>query len=235
MIQEETGEEGTPHLQGIMSFKSAKKWSTLRGHASIYWKKCRNVMAAKNYCSKIESRSGKQWVKGYKVIGKGPRDPLDGKELYDWQNEILELVAEVPDDRSIHWYWSNNGNIGKTALAKHMVMKYDAIVVGGTYKDAYFCIAKRLEKNLDIDIVMFNLPRSVGSDIDYQAIEGIKDGLFFSPKYESTQCVYDPPHVIVFANSPPNLSQLSEDRWKIKCLDTGFNFNVNRKSTQFTA
>ncbi len=225
-IQEETGEEGTPHLQGLLSFKSAKKWSTLRNHAKIYWKKCKNVMAAKNYCSKKESRTGKQWIHGYKVIGHKVRDPLAGKTLYAWQKEILDLIATVPDDRSIYWYWSNQGNIGKTALAKHMILEHDAIVLGGQYKDAYFAIAKRLEKDKDIDIVLFNLPRSVGNDISYKAMEGIKDGMFFSPKYESNQVVFDPPHVIIFANMAPDMSKLSEDRWKVKCLDS-WSFNRN--------
>ncbi len=227
MIQEETGSEGTLHLQGVMSFKNAVKWSTLRGKAKIYWKKCRNVMAAKNYCSKLESRSGKQWVKGYKIKGRGPRDPLDGKELYVWQQEIMELCATTPDDRSIYWYWSNSGNIGKTALAKHICLKHDGIMLGGKYKDAYYAIAARLQKNKDIDIVIFNLPRSVGNIVSYQALEGIKDGIFFSPKYEAGMVMYDPPHVLIFANMAPDLSQLSQDRWKIKCLDT-LNFNVNR-------
>ncbi len=228
VIQEEEGTLGTIYLQGLMSFAENKKWSTLRNHARIYWKKCRNVFAAKAYCSKKETATGKLWVKGYKVRGRGPRDPLDGKELYDWQKEIIELVKTVPDDRSIYWYWSNTGAIGKTALAKHMILKYDAIVLGGKYKDAYFAIAKRLEKDKDIDIVLFNLPRSVGNIVSYQALEGIKDGMFFSPKYESNQVVYDPPHVIIFANCAPDMSQLSEDRWKVKCLDVrGLNFNVN--------
>ncbi len=219
VIQEEVGEGGTAHLQGLMSFESAKKWSTLRGHAKIYWSKCRNIFAAKRYCSKVETSTGRIWVKGYKVKGRGPKDPLDGKTLYEWQKDIIELVQKVPDDRSIHWFWSSAGNIGKTALAKHLILKFDAIVLGGKYKDAYFAISKRLEKHKDVDIVLFNLPRSVGNIISYQAIEGIKDGMFFSPKYESNQVVYDPPHVIIFANCAPDLSKLSPDRWKVRCLD----------------
>ena len=219
-IQVEKGEEdGTVHLQGVMCFSSQKKWSTLRNHARIYWKKCRNVMAAKNYCSKKESRAGKQWVKGFHVQDAVVRDPLEGKTLYAWQSEILALVRTVPDDRSIYWYWSAAGAIGKTALAKHLALHYDAIVLGGKYKDAYFAIAERLDAKKDVDLCVFNLPRSVGNIVSYQALEGIKDGMFFSPKYKSNQCLYNPPHVIIFANCAPDLSKMSEDRWKIKCLD----------------
>ncbi len=219
VIQEEIGESGTPHLQGVMSFVNAKKWSTLRGHAMIYWAKCNNVMAAKNYCSKIESASGQIWAKGFSVKSRKCRDPLEGKTLYIWQKDILDMVAGIPDDRSIYWYWSDKGSIGKTVLAKHMCLKYDAVVVGGKYKDAFYCIAERLNNDRDIDIVLFNLPRSVGNHVSYSAMEGIKDGMFFSPKYESKQVLYDPPHVLIFANVPPDMCMLSADRWKVKCLD----------------
>ncbi len=219
VIQEEKGEEGTPHLQGCLTFSTQKKYSQLRARAKIYWRKCRNVHACKVYCSKINTNDGTCWVKGYKTANRTPKDPLVGKRLYVWQAEILQLVRSTADERTIHWFWSMSGGIGKTSLAKHLVLKEDAMVVGGKHRDAYFGISDRLKKNKDVDIVIFNLPRSVGNDMDYEAIEGIKDGLFFSSKYEGNMCVYDPPHVLVFANQPPDMSKLSSDRWKVICLD----------------
>ncbi len=219
MIQVERGVGGTTHLQGVMSFGSVKFWSTLRNHAKIYWKPCRNLRKCVAYCQKVESRVGQIYWKGYKPKDKGPRDPLEGVSLYEWQDKILDMVRGVADDRSIHWFWSNSGNIGKTALAKHMCLKYGAIMVGGKCSDAYYFISDRVKKGHPPDIVLFNLVRSKGNDIDYEGLEGVKDGIFFCGKYESCQVVYDPPWVIVFANQPPDLSKLSDDRWKVVCLD----------------
>ncbi len=228
VIQEETGDTtGTPHLQGVMSFKHQKSWMTLRNIAKIYWSKCRNIPAARNYCSKIETRNGKQWKKGYKTLNQPVFDPMTGKNFHTWQTDIIDLIAEVPDQRSIYWYWSHCGNIGKTSLAKHLCLKYNAVLGGGRAADSHFAITSRIKEGKPVEIVLFNLPRSKGNKIDYEGLESIKDGMIFSSKYESKQCLFDCPHVIIFANFPPDLSQLSPDRWKVKCLDT-LDFNVNR-------
>jgi hypothetical protein len=52
--------------------------------------------------------------------------------------------------------------------------------------------------------------------VNYGAIEQIKNGLLFSGKYEGGQCVFNQPHVIVFANAEPKEEQMSMDRWDIR-------------------
>ncbi len=219
-IQEEQGVIGTPHLQGVMVFAEAKLRSTLENHVSgkVHWEKARNLHACKNYCSKVETSCGQRWTKGFHIPEK-IRDPLSGKQLYTYQKEVLELVKQPPDDRSIHWYWSKSGNVGKSALCKHLCLKHDAIVVGGSFKDAYYAIMQRVKESRPIKLVVFSLCRSQGNKVSYIAMEGIKDGMFFSAKYESGMCCYNPPHVIVFANESPDMENLSTDRWNIKCLD----------------
>ncbi len=225
-IQEEIGKEGTPHLQGVIVFSRRKRLATLhQAFPKVHWEKCRDLQAAKIYCTKLDSQKedGKQWIKGFH-IPKPVTDPLEDKDLHDWQKEILEMVRGPADDRKVYWYWSSEGNIGKTVLCKHMVLKEDALVVGGKFKDAYYAIAQCIQKKKDVNIVCFALSRSQGNKVSYIAIEGIKDGMFFSPKYESGMCVYNPPHVLVFANEAPDLTMLSRDRWIVKCLDPPLNF-----------
>ncbi len=210
-----------PHWQGCFSFKHQKYWSELdnklepKGH----WNRCRNVMAARQYCSKIDSRIGETYSKGFKLKHRKVRDPLAGKELYAYQKEIIEIVQQEPDDRTVYWYWSSKGNIGKSALCKHLCMKYDGIILGGREADAKYAIAKVLEKGKEPDLIVFDIPRSKGNDVTFPGIEKIKDGCFFTSKYESGMALCNPPHIFIFANSPPERGLLSLDRWSIKCLD----------------
>lgn len=234
-IQEEVGEEeGTPHLQGVMTFNTNVRWSALSNACDkkCRWATCKNLAAARNYCSKVKTRAGKQWLKGFRIPNNvSVIDPMDGKVLYDWQQEIIQMISEKAHDRKVYWYWSAEGNVGKSVLCKHMVLKHDAIVVGGVFKDAFYAIVQRVAKRGvgSVHVVVFTLSRSQGNKVSYTAMEQIKDGMFFSAKYESGMCVYNPGHVLVFANVEPDMSQLSSDRWVVKCLDKQGSFEDKRK------
>ncbi len=224
--QPEVGESGTPHIQGVLVFKSAKMFSSLVRVAAgkISWRKARNLAACKNYCSKVDTRAGAMWTKGFRFPLK-IKDPLADKVLYDWQQEIVELVKTAPDDRKIYWYWSDRGNIGKSALVKHLCLKDpdSTVLCGGNFKDAEFAISQKVTKGEDVSLVLFDIPRSRMKDgqvlVSYQGMEEIKNGCFFSPKYESKMVILNVPHVIVFSNNPPDEFKLSQDRWVIKNLD----------------
>ncbi len=222
-IQEEVGKDGVPHLQGVMVFKTNVKGHILNRACDkkCWWQRCRNLAAARNYCSKMETASGQRWVKGFHIPGAKAIDPLEGLELFPWQKEIVAMVGGEIDPRKVYWFWSDEGNLGKTWLAKHLALKHNAIVVGGTFKDAFFAVAKEVDKNgADaVKVVIFLLSRSLGNKVSYTGMEQIKDGMFFSAKYESRMCLFNTPHVMVFANCEPDTSQLSSDRWVVKCLD----------------
>ncbi len=53
----------------------------------------------------------------------------------------------------------------------------------------------------------------------YSGLPQSKNGVLFSPKYESGQKIFKPPHVFVFANYEPDQTKLSADRWNIVQLD----------------
>lgn len=67
----------------------------------------------------------------------------------------------------------------------------------------------------DPKIIICDIPRTNLEYINYGAIESIKNGMIYSGKYEGGQCIFDNPHVVVFANELPDGSKMSRDRWRI--------------------
>lgn len=186
----------------------------------VHWEKCRNWKKSVAYCSKVDTRVDGPWsnMKNFK-FKKAVKDPMDGKIWYKWELELMEILNNEPDDRNVFWYWSTEGKTGKSSFCKHLVLKHNAIIVGGKASDAHFGIMNRIEKGLDCKIVVFNISRASGKKLSYVGIESIKNGMFFSAKYESGMVVFDIPHVVVFANYEPMFEKLSMDRWKVVNID----------------
>lgn len=60
VFQEEVGENGTKHLQGVVTFKNQRYMNGLKMiDDRIHWEVCKNVMASRQYCQKKETRKGK--------------------------------------------------------------------------------------------------------------------------------------------------------------------------------
>lgn len=95
----------------------------------------------------------------------------------------------------------------------------NAIYVQGKASDIKAAIVAMAVKPT---IVIFGLPRSMEDYVSYEAIESVKDGIFFSGKYESGMCLFKPPHILIFANFMPDESKLSSDRWRITRLGEPF-------------
>lgn len=212
IFQEEVGECGTPHLQGYIMFKTKKRPKSIFNNERIHWEKCRNIKAAIEYCQKEDTRNGKIYYRGIKKPPKciNPDKP--------WQQNVLAIVEREPDDRSIYWFWDEVGGIGKSALAKYLAIKKNALVLSGKAADMKYAICKMLEKNEEPGIIIIDIPRSYKNFLSYTGIEEIKNGCFFNTKYESQMCVFNAPHILVFANSEPNYEAMSKDRWIVEEL-----------------
>lgn len=109
--------------------------------------------------------------------------------------------------------------MGKTTLAKHLCLKYknEIIFLSGKANDIKYAVFEFTKKKT-LRCAIFHYTRSNEQFVSYEAIESIKDGIFFNNKYESAQVIYDCPHIIVFANFQPNYGSLSKDRWKINII-----------------
>jgi hypothetical protein len=60
IFQEETGKEGTPHLQGTIITQQPQALSYMKKiNGRAHWEICRNKFASINYCQKGLTRTGK--------------------------------------------------------------------------------------------------------------------------------------------------------------------------------
>lgn len=125
-----------------------------------------------------------------------------------WQNEVLRVAGGDPDDRSIHWYWEEFGGVGKTTMAKHLVAMGGFYTSGGKYADIIHAYSMQ-------SIVIFDLGRDFEEKVPYVIMEGFKNGIISSGKYNSCTKTFKSPHVFVFANFAPDKRRLSVDRWRV--------------------
>lgn len=217
VVQKERGEGGMVHFQGVIRFPNPRYGPGDDRFELCHWERCRNWRAAVKYCTKVNTRIDGPWsnIPGL-TWRRTVHDPLGGKELYDWQAEILRICETEPDDRKVYWYWDSVGCSGKTSLAKHICMKYrgSAIYLNGCSKDILCAVTNRLEEQ-DIKIAIFGLTRQDRNGVSYRSLETLKDGIGFSGKYESGMFICAGMHVFVFANFAPDLDGLSSDRWEI--------------------
>jgi len=212
VIGKEVGEKGTPHLQCYVSLKKKMRIVNLRelpGLGRASFRKVRNEAALIEYC-------GKEGAVAY-TIGM-PRPVRIITELRPWQNRIESIYYLQPDDRKIYWFWESKGNIGKSAFVKYMIIKHKALFCDGGKKSDLINLV--FNNNMDeCKCVIWDLPRGTKGNISYATLECVKNGMVCNTKYETGVKCFNPPHIFVFANFPPDdPTQLSADRWVIEEL-----------------
>jgi len=222
IFQLEKGEKtGTPHYQGYIYFPNPRYEKAVNKGQKFHVEIAKNPFAVKAYVEKEETKEDGPWGFGYKKFIEDEYANVPVIEnLYDWQAELVKKFDEDPDDRSIHWYYSTQGNVGKTSFAKYLCVKKEALFVSGKANDVKCAIALLKKNNKPIPkIIIFHFTRTNENFVSYEAIESVKDGIFFSGKYESGMIIYPPPHVLCLANFAPVEQNLSIDRWVIKKID----------------
>lgn len=226
----EVGESGTPHLQGFVIFSKKRRPIEWVGIKEIHWEKMKGSLQDNvNYVSKED---GQKW------LGRGVRLPrklniLKTEDLYPWQKAVWDLVQTAPHDRKIYWFWERTGNVGKSALVRKIAYELGACLCSGKAADMKYQIAMECEnKGAAPDILVFDIPRQAVGYVSYTGMEEMKNGAFFSSKYEGKTLVIPSPHVVCFANSEPAYDLMSQDRWEVfEILGGVLHQNGNRVSS----
>lgn len=216
VFQRERGEDGTEHYQMLVVFKNPQN-IPLQLNSAIHWERARSIAKSIAYCTKRDTRVEGPW--SFNLQLPQELNVLLQDELRPWQKMVVNKLDMAPDGRTINWFYEEQGNMGKTALAKYVCTKYKALYLSGKACDIKYAVSTYLKANNNvIEVVICNFVRSMEEFVSYQALEEVKNGIFFSPKYESGMVMYNSPHVIVFANFAPDLAKLSSDRWDIQHL-----------------
>ncbi len=211
----EVAASGTPHIQGAFTLKQKMRAGQLMkklGATMTLTKMNSSDFNDQKYCIKDGD---------YITNHKFPKPIRIIEPDYWWEQEIINEIENEPCDRTVNWLWSSEGNTGKTSFCKYLVIKHGAIILGGKAADIKNGIVDYVKKNGDTpELVVVNIPRSQDMTfVSYQGLEEIKDMCFYSGKYEGAMVVGNPPHLYIFANSPPDERRMSEDRWVIRDIN----------------
>lgn len=152
--------------------------------------------------------------------------------LYSAQSLLNEIILSEPDDRSIIWIPDVIGGTGKTAgmqatlsNEKEYGMTYVKITRGTERLSAK--IVKRIEKYREKNKgkyprgIWINFGRTVREDVLKEfsgTAEDLVDGMLdhnFGNTGGADITFLPYMHIVVTANTPPNLKQLTDDRWCI--------------------
>ncbi|GAC77792.1 replication protein, partial [uncultured marine virus] len=188
---------GTPHLQGYIECPTKIRPIEKLGLKTFHWEKTKGTRGSNLiYCSKDGKYVHSPLLK--------PRRPLVLIKPRGWQLDVLKIIENDPDDRTLHWFYEHNGGVGKTAMCKYLIKKHNAIVLGGKAADIKNGIVTYYEKwGYTPELIVVNYCRSMEEFVSYEGLESMKDMMFYSGKYEGGQVCDACPHVIVFANFEP--------------------------------
>lgn len=131
------------------------------------------------------------------------------------QKRILEAV-NTSGDRQIVCVHDAKGSSGKSFLARYLFETGRGFYVPPTITTPQGIVQHVCSGYRSEPIVIVDIPRSTRWNNNlYVALETIKDGLIYDARYRCTTRDIWGVKVLVFCNTKPNVSKLSEDRWVI--------------------
>lgn len=141
-----------------------------------------------------------------------PRRVVEPHALRGWQADLGERLRRSPDARTIEFIVDLKGNGGKTWFGHYWCSIHERcqVLTPGKKADMVFALQH------DLRVLFVDAPRSKqGEYLQYDFLEEVKNGFVLSSKYESYVKTYGLMHVVVFMNEEPDMTKLSEDRYRL--------------------
>jgi len=218
VFSQEVGESGTPHIQGFLESKVKLRPMGLLPN-EVHWERAKgNDDSQIAYCTKDPQGPVHH---SFNMVAEKTVVLLRVSDMYAWQKQIFNLLTKtIANDRDINWIWETEGKFGKSVLCKLLCAEYGALITSGKVAEMKNQIVK-YHKNHGRwpAIVLFDVPRTSMRYLSYPGVEEIKNGCFASTKYRCDVVTMPCPHVIIFANSEPEYSTMSPDRWIVRELN----------------
>jgi len=187
------------------------------------------IEAIRNHATKLSDVIPIITMKGLYTPPVDPRR-APWEPTQEWQRWVADMDNLVPDNRKVTWIWDKKGNCGKTQLGLYMQRNfgnrwYYSKCLGND-SNASTTIAGAIKCGWSQWGWIIDLPRkAVSYEGFYSTLESLKDGAVTTQKYEGRTEIFEPPHVVVFANWPPKVwipgsgKTMSLDRWQIRQVD----------------
>lgn len=131
------------------------------------------------------------------------------------QKRVLQAMKKQGDREILVWF-DKSGKQGKSWLCGHLWEKGKACYVPPTLSSVKDIISWVHSAYNNEGLIIIDIPRSwKWNEALYTAIETIKDGLVYDPRYSARMRNIRGVKVLCLTNTMPKVSALSEDRWKI--------------------
>lgn len=219
---------GNTHLQGYVNLKKkvlgGKRLASMLCGLGLNGVTCTPASnagktALQQYCMKEETRVAGPFADHPIYLG---QDLACMSQPRPWQQTIIDMIKQTPDDRTIHWICDLGGNVGKSKLLKYLCFNKKAkrVPLGNATQIKTNVFAQGAHRCYVVD-----LPRTTGSMESMKdlisALEEIKNGWVSSAMYGKYQeLMMQPPHVFVISNEYPPVQMMSMDRWKLYSINT---------------
>nr|WAQ80597.1 MAG: replication-associated protein [Circoviridae sp.] len=143
-----------------------------------------------------------------------PVVPVEPQPYRDYQQQLVDRLAQPPCSRKVIFVVDRHGNSGKSYFANTYYRSDPArsqILSVGRIEDVTYSI------DITKLVFFFDVPRSRLEHFQYSVVEQLKDCRVFVTKYTSAMkfLVHPNVHVVVLCNEYPDITKLSADRYEL--------------------
>lgn len=147
-----------------------------------------------------------------------PRDVANMKILRPFQQSVVNILNNY-DERKINCIVTFSGNLGKTRLCRYLMIHCGAMIlpIGKDYRDV-------LRMAYDVGkkpVYLVDMPRAFPKKSlaeFFGALETLKSGYSFDDRNCFKYRLFDPPRILLFTNTIPNMEWLSQDMWEFNTI-----------------